>query len=141
MSMLSSIRNEIQENWETTYMNAKYNPDKWFQGKEVIKKKTRKIKHEHFTKLPHIEQLINIYENLHNDIRVTKVWFLKKKDKGDGFENFYYDYKNIGGRSHDVSFTVVVNQGTLNEANDIATPNISPSNKEPSVLCVCLVSS
>jgi hypothetical protein len=73
-----------------------------------------------------VEQLINIYENLHNDIRVTKVWFLKKKDKGDGFENFHYDYKNIGGQSHDVSFTVVVNLEKLNEANDIATMNISP---------------
>ncbi len=45
------------------------------------KKKTRKIKHEHFPKLPHVEQLINIYENLHNDTRDTKVWLLKKKIK------------------------------------------------------------
>ncbi len=62
-----------------------------FQGNIVNKKKTRKIKHEHFPKLPHVVQLINIYENLHNDIRVTEAWFLKKKDKGDGFENFHYD--------------------------------------------------
>jgi hypothetical protein len=41
LSILSSIRNEIQENWETTYMNAKYNPGKWFQEKLVNKKKTR----------------------------------------------------------------------------------------------------
>jgi hypothetical protein len=87
-----------------------------------------------FPKLPHVEQLINIYENLHNDIRVTKVWFLRKKDKGDRFENFHYYYKNIGGGSHDVSFTVVVNLGKLNEANDIATMKISPSNEEPSIL-------
>jgi hypothetical protein len=83
LSILSSIRNEIQENRETTYMNAKYNPGKWFQGKLVNKKKTRKIKHDHFTKLPHVQQLIKIFENLHNDMRVTEVWFLKKKDKGD----------------------------------------------------------
>jgi hypothetical protein len=74
--ILSSNRNEIQENWETTYMNAKYNPGKWFQGKEVIKKKTRKIKHDHFPKLLHVQQLIKKIENLHNDIRVTEVWFL-----------------------------------------------------------------
>jgi hypothetical protein len=49
-------------------------------------KKTRKITQEHFPKLSQVEQLINIYENKHNDIRVTKVWFLKKKDKGDGFK-------------------------------------------------------
>ncbi len=47
--------------------------------------------------MPQVEQLINIYENKHNDIRVTKVWFLKKKDEGDGFEKFHNDYKNVGG--------------------------------------------
>ncbi len=84
--------------------------------------------------MPHVEQLTNIYENLHNDIRVTEVWFLKKKETGEGFENFHYDYKNIGGGSNDVSFMVYVNLGKLNEANDIATMNISPSNEESSVL-------
>ncbi len=83
MSILSRIRNEIQENWDNTDMNAEYNPGSVFQGKTVNKKKTRKIKHEHFPKLPHVQQLINLFENLHNDIRVTEVWFLKKKDKGD----------------------------------------------------------
>jgi hypothetical protein len=105
-----------------------------FQGKVVNKKKTRKIKHEHFTKLPHVEQLINIFENLHNDMRVTEVRFLEKKDIGDGFEEFHYDYKNIGDVSNDVSFTVNVNLGKLNEANDIATMIILPSNVEPSIL-------
>jgi hypothetical protein len=102
-------------------MNVKYNPGSVFQGKVVNKKTTRKIKHEHFPKLPHVQQLIKIFENLHNDMRVTEVWFLQKKDKGDGFEEFHYDYKNIGGGRNDVSFTVNVNLGKLNEANDIAT--------------------
>jgi hypothetical protein len=132
--ILSSIRNEIQEKWETTYMNAKYNPGIWFQGKLVNKKKTRKMKHDHFPKLPHVQQLIKIFENLHNDMRVIEVWFLKKKDKGDGFEEFHFDYKNIGGGSNDVSFTVNMNLGKLNEGNDIATTNILSSNEEPSIL-------
>jgi hypothetical protein len=50
-------------------------------GKEVIKKKTRKIKHDHFPNLPHVQQLIIFFENLHNDMRVTEVWFLKKRIK------------------------------------------------------------
>ncbi len=70
---MKSIRNDIQENLDNTYMDAKYKPGSMFQGNIANKKKTRKIKHEHFPKLPHVEQLINIYENLHNDIRVTKV--------------------------------------------------------------------
>ncbi len=60
--------------------------------------------------------------------------FLKKKDKGDGFEDFHYDFKNSGGGSNCVSFTVNVNLGKFNEENDIATTKISPSNEEPSVL-------
>jgi hypothetical protein len=52
--ILSSIRNEIQKNWDNTYMNAKCNPGYWFQQKVVNKKKTRKIQHEHSTKLPHM---------------------------------------------------------------------------------------
>jgi hypothetical protein len=41
-------------------MNAKYNPGSVFHGIIVNKKKTRKIKHEHFPKLPHVQQLINM---------------------------------------------------------------------------------
>jgi hypothetical protein len=132
--ILSRIRNEIQKKWDTTYMNAKYNPGLWFQGKVVNKKKTRKIQHEHFPKLPNVQQLIKIFEILHNDMRVAEVWFLKKKDKGDRFEELHYDYKNSGGGSNYVSFKVNVNLGKLNEKNDIATSKISPSNEEPSVL-------
>ncbi len=42
-------------------MNAKYNPRSVFQGKVVNKKKIRKIQHEHFPKLPHVQQLIKIF--------------------------------------------------------------------------------
>jgi hypothetical protein len=44
--------------------------------KKVDKKKTRKITQEHFPKLPQVEQLIKIFKNENNDVRVTKVWFL-----------------------------------------------------------------
>ncbi len=115
-------------------MNAKYNPGSVFQGKVVNKKKIKKVKHQHFPKSPHVQQLIKIFENLHNEMRVTEVWFLKQKDKGDGFKDFHYGYKNSGRGSNYVSFTVNVNLGKLNEENDIATMNISPSNEEPPVL-------
>ncbi len=54
LSILSSIRNKIKENQDTTYMNAKYNQDHGFKENLVNKKKTRKIHHEHFPKLPHV---------------------------------------------------------------------------------------
>ncbi len=113
-------------------MKAKYNSGLLFQRN--VEKDDQKIQHEHFPKLPHVQQLIKIFENLHNYMRVTDVWFLKKKDKGDRLEEFHYDYKNSGGGSNYVSFIVNVNLGKLNEENDIATTKISPSNEEPSVL-------
>ena len=48
--------------------------------------------------------------------------------------NFTLTTKNIGGVSNDVSFKVNVNLGKLNEADDIATMIILPSNVEPSIL-------
>jgi hypothetical protein len=91
----------------------------------VDKKKTRRISQEHFPKLLQVKQLIKIFENKHNDIRVTKVWFLKKKDKGVRFKKFHYDYKDVKGGRNDVSFTVAVNPGKSNYANEIATIDIS----------------
>jgi hypothetical protein len=73
LSISKSISNEIQENWDGTYMDAKYNPGLIFQGNIVNKQNTRKLTQEHFPKFPQVEQLINIYENLHNDIRVSEV--------------------------------------------------------------------
>jgi hypothetical protein len=67
-------------------------------------------------------------------MRFTEVWFLTKKGKSDGFEEFHFDYKNIGGGSNDVSFTVNVNLGKLNEGNNVDTMNILSSNEEPSIL-------
>jgi Ulp1 family protease len=67
-------------------------------------------------------------------MRITEVWFLKKKDKGDGFEEFHYDYKNSGGGSNDVSLTVNMNLGKLYEGNEIATMKILSLNEEPSIL-------
>jgi hypothetical protein len=52
LSSLSSIRNEIQENWDTTYMNAKYNPGSWFQGKVEKQKEDQKNKTRPLSKVP-----------------------------------------------------------------------------------------
>ena len=53
-----------------------------------------------------------------NTIRVTEVWFLKKKDIGDGFEDFHYDYKTVKGGMNDVSSTIVVNLGVFPDASE-----------------------
>ncbi len=56
-------------------------------------------------------QLIKIFETIYPDIRVTKVWFLKKKRRGDGFEKFHYDHGSSKGGFNAISSTIKVNLG------------------------------
>jgi hypothetical protein len=72
LTILKSISKEIKENWDETYMDAKYNLGLIFQGKNVDKKKTRKSTQERLPMLQ-VEQLIKIFENKHIDIRKIKV--------------------------------------------------------------------
>ena len=81
-SMLKKISKAIQQGWEEKYMKIKYNAPRWFQFCKVNQKKTRKIDQIYFSDLDLVEvrQLIDIFQTIyHNTIRVTKVWFLKKK--------------------------------------------------------------
>ncbi len=59
------------------------------------REKTQKIKQDCFSKLDDLTKLIAIFQEIYKDIQVREVWFLKKKNKGDGFEKWYTDYHNI----------------------------------------------
>ena len=94
--MLKKISKAIQQGWEEKYKNNKYNAPRMFQLRKVNQEKTRKIDQAYFADpdLVEVRQLIDIFQEIYNNtIRVTEVWFLKKKDIGDGFEDFHYDYR------------------------------------------------
>ena len=61
--------------------------------------------------MTHVKKLIKIFEDADKNLWVMEVWFLKKKDEGDGFENYHYDYKASKGGTNDVSVTVNMNLG------------------------------
>jgi hypothetical protein len=61
-------------------------------------------------------KVIAIFQEIYKDIRVTKVWFLKKKNKGDGFKDWHTDYHSLKGGPADVSSTIVVKLGILPNA-------------------------
>jgi hypothetical protein len=89
LEILRTISKHIQENWDDCeiYMKKAYNPPRLFQGRKVNKEKTRKIMN--FANLTHVKKLIKIFEDADKNLWVTEVWFLKKKDEGDGFENYH----------------------------------------------------
>ncbi len=64
--------------------------------------------------LDKVKELINIFQKIYpNDIWVTEVWFLKKKQKNDGFKRFHFDYDSMKGGHNVVSTTIVVNLGVF----------------------------
>jgi len=120
-SMLKNISKAIQQGWEEKYKKNKYNAPRMFQLRKVNQEKTRKIDQTCFADpdLVEVRQLIDIFQAIYNNtIRVTEVWFLKKKDIGDGFEDFHYDYKTVKGGMNDVSLTIVVNLGVFPDASE-----------------------
>jgi hypothetical protein len=102
-------------------MKSKYNAPRLFQFCKVNQKKTRKIDHTYFSDpdLVEVRHLIDIFQTIyHNTIWVNEVWFLKKKNIGDGFEDFQFDYKTVKGGMNDVSSTIVVNLGVFSNASE-----------------------
>jgi hypothetical protein len=98
LSNLKSISKAINENWQQAYMHKNYDPPKKWQLPPVNREKTHKIEQDYFSKLDDVTKLIAIFQEIYKDIQVREVWFLEKKNKGDGFKKWHTDYHNI--KSH-----------------------------------------
>ncbi len=101
-------------------MKKKFNAPKTFQSRKVNQKKTRKINQEYIknTDLVEVTQLIKIVETIYSDIQVAEVWFLKKKRRGDGFEDFHYGYGSSNGGFNAISLTINVNLGVCHSEDE-----------------------
>ncbi len=113
LSVLKSISEAVQRGWKEKYMKKKFNAPKTFQSCKVNQEKTRKINQEYFKDIDLVEvtQLIKIFESIYSDIWSAEVWFLKKKEMGDGFEDFHYDYGSSNGGINAISSLIKVNLG------------------------------
>jgi hypothetical protein len=111
--VLKSISEAVERGWKEKYMKKKSNAPKTCQSCKVNQKKTRKINQEYIknTDLVEVTQLIKIFETIYSDIWVAKVWFLKKKEMGVGFEDFHYDYGSSNGGINAISSMIKVNLG------------------------------
>jgi hypothetical protein len=120
LSVLKSISEAVQRGWNDKYMTKKFNAPKTFQSRKLNQEKARKINQQYIKDLDLVEvrELIEIFETIYSDIRVTEVWFLKKKEMGDGFQDFHYDYGSSMGGFNSVSSTIVVNLGVFSDASE-----------------------
>ncbi len=82
-----------------------------------------------------VRELIKIFESIYSDIPAAKVWFLKKKEMGDGFEDFHYDYGSTNGGHNAISSTMKVNLGVCQledeeEKNEKKAGNADEENED-----------
>jgi hypothetical protein len=119
LSVLNSIIEAVQRGRKEKYTKKKFNAPKTFQSCKVNQEKTRKIKQEYFKDidLVQVTQLIKIFKSIYSDIRVAELWFLKKKEMGDEFEDFHYDYGSSNERINAISSTIKVNLGVCHSEN------------------------
>jgi hypothetical protein len=120
LSVLKSISEAVQRGWKEKYMKKKFNAPKSFQSCKAIQEKTRKINQKYFKDIDLVEvrELIKIFETIYSDIQVAKVWFLKKKRRGDGFKDFHYDYDSSSGGLNAISSTINVNLGVCHSEDE-----------------------
>ena len=120
LSVLKSISEAVQRGWKEKYTNKKFNAPKIFQSHRVNQEQTRKINQEYIkdTDLVEVTQFIKIFETIYSDIRVAEVWFLKKKERGDGFEDFHFDYGSSNRGFNAISSTIKVNLGVCHSKDE-----------------------
>ena len=118
-------------------MKKKFDSPKEIGCRKVNQKNTRKINQEYLNDIDLVEvrELIKIFETIYSDIQVAKVWFLKKKEMGDGFEDFHYDYGPTNGGHNFISSTINVNLGVCQledkeEKNEKETGNADEENED-----------
>jgi hypothetical protein len=111
LSVLKSINEAVQRGWKEKFMKKKFNAPITFQSHRVNQEKTRKINQEYIkdTDLVEVTQFIKIFETICSDIWVAEVWFLKTKERGNGFEDFHYDYSSPNRGFNTISSTIKVN--------------------------------
>jgi hypothetical protein len=137
LSLLKSISEAVQRGWKYKYMKKKFNAPKTFQSRRVNQEKTHKINQEYIkdTDLIEVTQLIKIIQTIYSDIWVAEVWFLKKKERGNGFEDFHDDYGSSNRGFNAISSTIKVNLGVCHledeeEKNKKETGNTDEENDD-----------
>jgi hypothetical protein len=100
------VSKDIQNNWDTTYSGAKYNPSKAFDG-PIDPASNRHLQKGSFRREPKMNEFVNVFETAYRNLRVNSVWLIKKSKDNGGFQSWHRDFF----LSTDIITTIVVNVG------------------------------
>ena len=108
---LDRLTKDIVDNWNTTYSEKLFPTCSLFDGEAVDKDKNRHIYSDKFDNVPRIRELVQIFEEQFEHLRVDSVWLLKKKNSNDGFQGWHRDFA-LGQK---ITMTIVVNVGCVED--------------------------
>ena len=115
LEYVTSVSNDIDKNWDTTYADSKYPPSKAFDGEGLDCSTNRHLTDDSFREIPEMNALIEKFESDYRELRVKSVWIIKKSKENEGFQSWHQDFfLETGG----IITTIVVNVGVYKNEDD-----------------------
>jgi hypothetical protein len=104
---MCDVLNDIQNNWDTTYLDSKFPPAKAFNGDAINRGTNRHLQDDEFRAVPKMNELVTVFESTNRHLRVNSFWLIKKTKDNGGFQKWHRDFY----LDTNVIATIVVNVG------------------------------
>ena len=108
-SRLTQLRQDMRDNWDTTYSVNVFPPAKAFDGDKIHATKNRHILRAMFQNIPLIVEIVKYFEDKHSCLKVCSVWLIEKLRENNGFQGWHRGFY----LETEVTTTVVVNVGPV----------------------------
>jgi hypothetical protein len=108
-SKLRELREDLRDNWDTTYSVNMFLPSKEFEGEKIDVRKNRHILQASFGSVQRISELVQLFEDTFKHLAVCSVWLIEKSKENNGFQVWHRDF----WLGHEVTSTIAVNVGAI----------------------------
>jgi hypothetical protein len=124
---LSSLREDLLAYWDEHYPCSSYAPPDRYKNTKIDTKSNRVIQKKHFTTMPHVLELVTMFENIYHELEIESVWFIRKSRRGDGFQRWHQDLVGTGT----TIATIVINIASVDKKDEeFEVENILRLNKD-----------
>ena len=112
---VTALFNDLRCYWDIHYPASEYPPPNQYKLMDVDVSSNRVIDKACFCNTrPFLNDLISMFENLYPHLDFQSVWFIRKRDVGDGFQSWHKDLIN----NAKTAITIVVNVGSYIDPTD-----------------------
>ena len=121
---VTALFNDLRCYWDIHYPASEYPPPNQYKLMDVDVSSNRVIDKACFCNTrPFLNNLISMFEHLYPSLDFQSVWFIRKRDVGDGFQSWHKDLIN----NAKTAITIVVNVGSYIDPTDTDESDITGS--------------